>query len=79
MPSSFPGAFQVYECRTRWFTRALRQGLYRQEINRKALRLLLGQIGMGETQFLVRALCRWDGLELRLFLSEILIQLTPLW
>ncbi|KAJ7133168.1 hypothetical protein C8R44DRAFT_772000 [Mycena epipterygia] len=56
-----------------------RQGLYRQEINKKALRLLLGQIGMGETQFLIRALCRWDGLELRLFLSEILIQLAPLW
>ncbi|KAJ7440610.1 hypothetical protein FB451DRAFT_126070 [Mycena latifolia] len=56
-----------------------RQGLYRVEINRKALRLLLGQIGMGETHFLVRALSRWDGLELRLFLSEILIQLAPLW
>ncbi|KAJ6542205.1 hypothetical protein DFH09DRAFT_46967 [Mycena vulgaris] len=56
-----------------------RQGIYREEINGKALRLLLGQIGMGETRFLVRALCRWDGLELRLFLSEILIQLAPLW
>ncbi|KAJ7098581.1 hypothetical protein B0H15DRAFT_821299 [Mycena belliarum] len=56
-----------------------RQGLYREEINRRALRLLLGQIGIGETHFLMRALCRWDSLELRLFLSEILIQLTPLW
>ncbi|KAJ7779431.1 hypothetical protein DFH07DRAFT_936265, partial [Mycena maculata] len=56
-----------------------RQGLYREEINRKSLRLLLGQIGMGETQFLVRALSRWDVLELRLFLSETLIQLAPLW
>ncbi|KAJ6479520.1 hypothetical protein C8R47DRAFT_1322712 [Mycena vitilis] len=56
-----------------------RQGLYRQEINRKALRLLLGQIGMGETQYLVRALASWDRHELRLFLSEILIQLAPLW
>jgi hypothetical protein len=56
-----------------------RQGLYREEINRKALRLLLGQIGMGETQYLVRALSRWDRVELRLFLSEILIQLAPLW
>ncbi|KAJ6612855.1 hypothetical protein B0H10DRAFT_2222745 [Mycena sp. CBHHK59/15] len=56
-----------------------RQGLYREEINRKALRLLLGQVGLGETQFLVRALSRWDTLELRIFLSEILIQLVPLW
>ncbi|KAJ7761789.1 hypothetical protein B0H16DRAFT_1530551 [Mycena metata] len=56
-----------------------RQGLYREEINRKALRLLLCQIGMGETQYLVRVLSRWDRLELRLFLSEILIQLTSLW
>ncbi|KAJ7436891.1 hypothetical protein B0H11DRAFT_2108939 [Mycena galericulata] len=56
-----------------------RRGLYRQEINRKAHTLLLGQIGMGETQFLVRALSRWDRLELRLFLSETLIQLAPLW
>ncbi|KAJ7290062.1 hypothetical protein C8J57DRAFT_336438 [Mycena rebaudengoi] len=56
-----------------------RQGLYREEVNGKALRLLLGQIGMGETQFLVRALSRWDSLELRLLLSEILIQLAPLW
>ncbi|KAJ6453373.1 hypothetical protein C8R45DRAFT_1083102 [Mycena sanguinolenta] len=56
-----------------------RQGLYREEINRRALRLLLGQIGMGETQYLVRALSRWNRIELRLFLSEILIQLAPLW
>ncbi|KAJ7125791.1 hypothetical protein C8R43DRAFT_1111457 [Mycena crocata] len=56
-----------------------RQGLYREEINRKALSLLLGQIGMGQTQFLVRALSHWDSLELRLFLSETLIQLAPLW
>ncbi|KAJ7813810.1 hypothetical protein B0H14DRAFT_1431924 [Mycena olivaceomarginata] len=56
-----------------------RQGLYREDINRRALRLLLGQIGMGETQYLVRALSHWDSLELRLFLSEILIQLAPLW
>ncbi|KAK6969376.1 hypothetical protein R3P38DRAFT_3146139 [Favolaschia claudopus] len=56
-----------------------RQGLYREHINRRALRLLLGQIGMGETQYLVRALSRWDRLELRLFVAEILIQLAPLW
>ncbi|KAJ7119288.1 hypothetical protein C8R46DRAFT_1150243 [Mycena filopes] len=56
-----------------------RYGLYREEINRRALRLLLGQIGMGETQYLVRVLSRWDRHELRLFLSEILIQLSPLW
>ncbi|KAF7333273.1 hypothetical protein MSAN_02421800 [Mycena sanguinolenta] len=56
-----------------------RQGLYREEINRRALQLLLRQIGMGETQYLVRALSRWNRLELRLFLSEILIQLAPLW
>ncbi|KAF8155203.1 hypothetical protein K438DRAFT_2026476 [Mycena galopus ATCC 62051] len=56
-----------------------RQGLYREEINRRALRLLLGQIGMGETQYLVRALSHWNRLELRLFLSEVLIQLSPLW
>ncbi|KAK7038614.1 hypothetical protein R3P38DRAFT_2906717 [Favolaschia claudopus] len=35
--------------------------------------------GMGETQYLVRALSRWDRLELRLFIAEILIQLAPLW
>ncbi|KAJ6526670.1 hypothetical protein B0H19DRAFT_544231 [Mycena capillaripes] len=56
-----------------------RQGLYREEVNRKAMTLLLGQIGMSETQYLVRALSGWDHLELRLFLSDILIQLAPLW
>ncbi|KAJ7212534.1 hypothetical protein GGX14DRAFT_393433 [Mycena pura] len=56
-----------------------RQGLYREEVNKKALRLLLGQIGIGETQYLVKALARWDKLELRLFLSETLSQLSPLW
>ncbi|KAJ7609500.1 hypothetical protein FB45DRAFT_944582 [Roridomyces roridus] len=56
-----------------------RVGLYRPEINSKALGLLLQQIGLGETQFLIRALCRWDALELRFFISESLYHLAALW
>ncbi|KAJ7058721.1 hypothetical protein C8F01DRAFT_1255138 [Mycena amicta] len=56
-----------------------RPGLYREEVNKKALRLLLVQIALGETLHLIRGLAQWDKLELRLFLSEVLIQLAPLW
>ncbi|KAF7296847.1 hypothetical protein MIND_00916000 [Mycena indigotica] len=56
-----------------------RPGLYREEVNKKALRLLLAQIATGETALLIRVLSQWDKLELKLFLAEVLVQLAPLW
>lgn len=56
-----------------------RPGIYREDTNEKALRMLLCQIGMHETDHLARALGHWDSIELQLLLSEVLIQLAPLW
>jgi hypothetical protein len=45
----------------------------------KALGIILRQIGMGHTHHLVWAIARWHRVELHLLLSEIFIQLAPLW
>jgi hypothetical protein len=53
--------------------------MYSTETYYKALGFILGQIGMGETRYLISALSHWHLVELHILLSEILIQITPLW
>ena len=45
----------------------------------RVLGFILRQIGMGHTHQLVLAIARWHRVELHLLLSEIFIQLAPLW
>jgi hypothetical protein len=52
--------------------------MYSTETYYKALGFM-GQIGMGETRYLISALSHWHLVELHILLSEILIQITPLW
>lgn len=53
--------------------------MYNNEIRNRTLGYILGQIGMNETRYLISALSRWHAAELHILLSEILIQIIPLW
>ncbi|RDB19867.1 hypothetical protein Hypma_013011 [Hypsizygus marmoreus] len=56
-----------------------RPGMYSAETSDKALGIILSQIGMGQTRFLIKALSRWHSVEVHILLLRILIQLAPLW
>ncbi|KAG6840097.1 hypothetical protein C0991_008995 [Blastosporella zonata] len=56
-----------------------RPGLYSHDINRRAMALIMAQIGAGQTRHLIRALSQWHTVELHILLSGILTQLAHLW
>lgn len=60
-------------------TEHCRPGMYSADIGDRALGFILRQIGMSHTRQLIWAIARWHPVELHLLLSEIFIQLAPLW
>ncbi|KAG6844009.1 hypothetical protein H0H87_010732 [Tephrocybe sp. NHM501043] len=56
-----------------------RPGMYSHNVNRRAMALIMAQIGAGETRHLIKALTRWHAVELHILLSGILTQLAHLW
>jgi hypothetical protein len=56
-----------------------RFGLYRAQVQRQALRVLLIQISTRQTRQLLRSLVKWPSIEIALFISEILTCMPDSW
>ena len=59
--------------------RSCRSGLYRQEVRKQVLKLLLVQIGIRQTHHLIRRLVKWPTVELALFLAELMVCMPHDW